>query len=164
MNRPSIFSKLKYIVTYLFVTHLQRVGVHGTSAQVEPLNDGVEIYHRGWGTEIHGAGGQFVWMHFSIPVPSLVDNTQPAVSSIFFYFLTEGNAALKQVDVYDGKVRFHTMQTHRDGDFSKNLVLNVNKIEVIRSINTALGISLGFQLTQGESSVVVTAAGAEYIK
>lgn len=168
MNRPSIFSRLIHVITFLFRNHPHKISVHGTSAQVEPLADGVEIFHRGWGTEVHGASGQFVWIHFAIPVPLLVDDVRPAVTSVYFHFAAEGNASLRQIHLYDGKTRFHTLETHRDGDFTQALVLDVNKIEVIRSLRTALGISLGFQLTQSisggsSSNVHVVSAGAEYI-
>ena len=168
MNRPSVFARIKNLIKFMFSTRTQQIGVHGTSAQVEPLADGVEVFHRGWGTEVYGTAGQFVWLHFSIPLPLIIDDMSPALSSVFFRFKTENNASLRQIDLYDGITHFRTIQTNRNGDFTQVLVNDVNKIEEIRSIKKALGVSLGFRLAASfqpgsSSSILVTSAGAEYV-
>jgi hypothetical protein len=141
--------------------------VHGNALTVESPEKIVPGgRHFGWGADLVIRSGEAGWFHIPLPVPAVVADATVYFDAAILLFMTEANAALKQVHLYDGASILQEFDGGSVyGDFRPHIVpANTFRLTRSRAVQRGIGLSFFVQGTLGPSPnrLVVAAAGAEY--
>ena len=124
---------------------------HGTSVQIEYLQNVRNTFRRGWGTVIEG-NHSFPnignWFHFAIPTPVIVSDRRLRIRQAMLVFKTGGDGVfVKSVHVWDSNNRIaaqDNLNLAGDHPFERFEVPNTPEVRF------GIGISVGVVFSQGD--------------
>lgn len=124
---------------------------HGTSVQIEYLQNIRSIFRRGWGTVIEGnpsfpnVGN---WFHFAIPTPVIVSDKRLRIRDAMLVFKTGGGGVfVKHVHVWDGN---NFIAGNDNLNLSGNHPFESFPVPNTPEVRFGIGISVGVVFSQGD--------------
>lgn len=100
------------------------------------------VFHLGWGLDFVQSGGRSNWVHFAIPT---VGSGENGVQFIGLKFSTgSADAAVTQIDVYDGDINFQTITGRWTG--YNDIQLDLGQVwQLQRGLGISIGIGAGVE-------------------
>lgn len=142
---------------------------HGNALTVENPENFVSIKHMGWGTDLEFFPGRQSWLHIPVPTPVIVKGVRAKVKTFFLLFNSD-SAFLKEVHIFDGQNRVHTVKAGSSwGPHASGLdAQNTFTLPQPHSVLWGMGISF---LVNGSTSFdvvvkpkfTVVSAGADFM-
>jgi hypothetical protein len=124
---------------------------HGTSVQIEYLQNIRSIFRRGWGTVIegnHSFPNVGNWFHFAIPTPVIVSDRRLRIRDAMLVFNTGGAGVfVKHVHVWDSN---NIIARHDNLNLSGNHPFERFPIPNTPEVRFGIGISVGVVFSQGD--------------
>ena len=136
--------------------------VHGTSVEVE-FPDRLNLFSKkGFYTLVEGKPDTTNWFHFALPTPVIVDNKRLKLESVILMFVTQPDAVVTNVHIYDGYSKieaFDGLAMTGSHLFERFDVLN---LLVRYGIGISIGVKFGIQTTNHLMAFV--SAGGDFIQ
>ena len=174
-----IENTLKYITAILSNTEygfdpgliVKAVWVHGHALEAETPEQLTKTDVKGWGVRFHGQKDALNWFHAALTMPSTVDNQNLRLSKVFVLFKTEKSNPqgfspfIKHIHIYDGAHRIISLDNlSLSGDHDEHLdARNCHFLYPFPSIKTGLGISIGVNFLDSDTSISFSSIGADFI-
>jgi hypothetical protein len=138
---------------------------HGTSVQVELMQNVRSLQRRGWATIIR-ADRSSNWFHFAIPTPVIVSDTRLRIQSVILIFNTRSpRTFVEQVHVYDGRNSITQYRGLRlSGDHPLERFDVSGKPEVQFGIGVSVGVVFDYDFDTPDSGTIeFSSAGADFL-
>jgi subtilisin family serine protease len=136
--------------------------IHGTSVEVE-YPDRLNLFSKkGFYTLVEGKPDTTNWFHFALPTPVIVDNKRLKLESVILMFVTQPDAVVTNVHIYDGYQKieaFDSLSMTGSHLFERFDVLN---LLVRYGIGISIGVKFGKQSTNNLMAFV--SAGGDFIE
>jgi subtilisin family serine protease len=136
--------------------------IHGTSVEVEFTDRLNLLSKKGFYTLVEGKPDTTNWFHFALPTPVIVDNKRLKLESVILMFVTQPDAVVTNVHIYDGYQKieaFDGLSMTGSHLFERFDVLN---LLVRYGIGITIGVKFGTQTTNHLMAFV--SAGGDFIE